>query len=70
MTPLELPEAPKMEVKITLEAAQDAEKWYKNFSGGPPAKTIEFFFGPGGLQERSGIDFYSKKVVSKSPLTF
>ena len=55
-----------MEVKITLGAPQDAEKWSQNFSGGPPAKTSEFFFGPGGLQERSGIDFYSKKVMLKS----
>ena len=48
-----------MEVKITLGAAHDAEKLSKNFSGGPPARTSEFFFAPGGLQERSGVDFYS-----------
>ena len=48
-----------MEVKITLWAVQDVEKWSKNFFGGPPARTSEFFFAPGGLQERSGVDFYS-----------
>ena len=68
--PRDLPRGGKMEAKIPLGAPQDAEKWSQNFSGGPPAKTSEFCFGPGGLQERSGIDFYSKKVVLKSPLTF
>ena len=67
MTPLELPGAPKMEVKITLGAAQDAEKWSKNFSGGPPARTSEFFFAPGGLQEHSGDDFLSVLAAPWGP---
>ena len=67
MTPLELPGAPKMEAKITLGAPQDAEKWSKNFSGGPPARTSEFFFAPGGLQERSGADFYSVLAAPWGP---
>ena len=67
MTPLELPGAPKMEPKITLGAAQDAEKWSKNFSGAPPARTSEFFFAPGGLQERSGVDFYSVLAAPWGP---
>ena len=58
MTPLEVPGAPKMEAKITPGAAQDAEKWSKNFSGGSPAGTSEFVFALGGLQERSAVDFY------------
>ena len=70
MTPLEHPGPPKMEAKIAPGAAQDAEKWFKNFSGGLPAETNEFFFGPGGFQERSGDDFYSTKVVSKIPWDF
>ena len=56
-----------MEVKITLGAAHDAEKWSKNFSGGPPARTSEFCFAPGGLQERSGIDFYSVLAAPWGP---
>ena len=67
MTPLELPGAPKMEVKITLGAPQDAEKWSKNCSGGPPARTSEFVFAPGGLQERSGVDFYSVLAPQTPP---
>ena len=67
MTPLELPGAPKMEAKITPGAAQDVEKLSKNFSGGPPAGTSEFFFAPGGLQERSGADLYSAHVASWQP---
>ena len=57
-----------MEVKITLGAPQDAEKWSKNFSGGPPARTSEFFFAPGGLQEHSGVDFYSVLAAPWGPL--
>ena len=67
MTPLGLPEAPKMDAKITLGAPQDAEKWSKNFSGGPPARTSEFFFAPGSLQERSGIDFDSVLAAPWGP---
>ena len=67
MTPLEHPGPPKMEAKITPGAAQDVEKWSKNFSGGPPAGTSEFCFAPGGLQERSGADFYSVLVATWGP---
>ena len=67
MTPLELPRAPKMEAKITPGAPQDVEKWPKNLSGGPAARTSEFFFTPGGLQERSGADLYSAHVASWQP---
>ena len=56
-----------MEEKIILGAPQDAEKWSKNFSGGPPARTSEFFFAPGGLQERSGVDFYSVLAAPWGP---
>ena len=49
-----------MEVKITLGAAQDVEKWSKNSSGGPPAKTGKTNFAPGGFQEASGTDLFSK----------
>ena len=56
-----------MEVKITLGAPQDAEKLSKNCSGGPPARTSEFFFAPGGLQERSGVDFYSVLAAPWGP---
>ena len=56
-----------MEAKITPGAPQDAEKWSKNFSGGPPAGTSEFCFAPGGLQERSGADLYSAHVASWQP---
>ena len=56
-----------MEAKITPGAAQDVEKWSKNFSGGPPAGTSELFFAPGGLQERSGADFYSVLVATWGP---
>ena len=56
-----------MEAKIPLGASQDAEKWSQNFSGGPPAKTGEFFLGPGGLQERSGVDFYSVLAAPWGP---
>ena len=48
-----------MDAKITLGVVQDVEKLTKNFFGRPPARTSEFFFAPGGLQERSGVDFYS-----------
>ena len=40
-----------MEAKIAPGAPQDAEKWSKNFSGAPPAKTGEFFFAPGGPRD-------------------
>ena len=40
-----------MEAKITPGAPQDVEKWSKNFSGGPPAGTSEFFFAPGGPRD-------------------
>ena len=56
-----------MEAKIALGAPQDAEKWSQNFSGGPPAKTSEFVFGPGALQERSGVDFYSVLAAPWGP---
>ena len=46
MNPLEAPGAPKMEPKITPGGAQDAEKWSKNFSGGPPAGTSEISAHP------------------------
>ena len=56
-----------MEVNIPLGASQDAEKWSKNFSGAPPARTRELFFAPGGLQERSGVDFYSVLAAPWGP---
>ena len=56
-----------MEVKITLGAAHDAENWSKNFSGGPPARTSEFCFAPGGLQELSGDDFVSVLAAPWGP---
>ena len=56
-----------MEAKIIPGAAQDVEKWSKNFSGGPPAGTSEFFLAPGGLQERSGVDFYSVLAAPWGP---
>ena len=64
MTPLEHPGAPKMEAKIAPGAAQDVEKLSKNFSGGPPAGTSEFFFRP---RRRSGPDLYSAQVASWQP---
>ena len=67
MTPLERPGAPKMEATITPGAAQDVEKWSKNFSGGSPAGTNDFFSPPGGLQERSGADFYSVLAATWGP---
>ena len=48
-------------------AAQGVEKWSKTFFGAPPARTCEFFFAPGGLQERSGFDFSAKEVPRWSP---
>ena len=57
----------KMEAKIAPGTPQDDEKWSKNFSGGPPARTSEFFFAPGGLQERSGVDFYSVLAAPWGP---
>ena len=68
MIPLELPGAPKMEAKIAPGGPQDAEKWSKNFSGGPPARTSEFFFAPGGLQEHSGDEFLSVLAAPWGPL--
>ena len=67
MPPLAHP-GPKMEAKIAPGAAQDAEKWSKHFSGPPPARTSEFFFAPGGLQEHSGVDFYSVLAAPWGPL--
>ena len=46
-----------MEVKITLGAAQDAEKWSKNFSGAPPARTSEFFSPPEASRSAPGSIF-------------
>ena len=56
-----------MEAKIAPGRPQDDEKWSKNFSGPPPARTSEFFFAPGGLQERSGVDFYSVLAAPLGP---
>ena len=56
-----------MEAKIPPGRPQDDEKWSKNFSGPPPARTSEFFFAPGGLQERSGVDFYSVLAAPWGP---
>ena len=57
-----------MEAKIPPGRPQDDEKWSKNFSGPPPAKTSEFFFAPGGLQEHSGDDFLSVLAAPWGPL--
>ena len=46
-----------MEVKITLGAPQDAEKWSKNFSGAPPARTSEFFSPPEASRSAPGSIF-------------
>ncbi len=56
-----------MDAKIAPGRPQDNEKWSKNFSGGSPAGTSEFFFAPGGLQERSGVDFYSVLAAPWGP---
>ena len=57
-----------MEAKIAPGRPQDDEKWSKNFSGPPPARTSDFFFAPGGLQEHSGVDFYSALAAPWGPL--
>ena len=57
-----------MEAKIPPGRPQDDEKWSKNFSGPPRARTSEFFFAPGGLQAHSGVDFYSVLAAPWGPL--
>ena len=61
------PRGGNMEAKIAPGRPQDDEKWSKNVSGAPPARTSEFFFAPGGLQERSGVDFYSVLAAPWGP---
>ena len=46
------PGAPKMEAKALPGTPWEGEISLGNSSGGPPEDTNEFFFGPGGLQER------------------
>ena len=43
-----------MEAKITPGAAQDVEKWSKNFSGRPPAGTSEFCCAPDASKSAPG----------------
>ena len=62
------PRGGKMETKIPPGRPQDDEKWSKNFSGPPPARTSEFFFAPGGLQEHSGDEFLSVLAAPWGPL--
>ena len=62
------PRGGKMEVKIAGGAPQDDEKWSKNFSGAPRAKSVEFFFAPGGLQAHSGDEFLSVLAAPWGPL--
>ena len=40
----------------------------RTFLGPPPARTSEFFFAPGGLQEHSGDEFLSVLAAPWGPL--
>ena len=43
-----------MEAKITPGAAQDVEKWSKNFSGGPKGESSNFFVRPEASKSAPG----------------
>ena len=46
-----------MEAKIAPGRLQDDEKWSKNFSGGPPARTSAFFSPPEASRSAPGSIF-------------
>ena len=55
-----------MEAKIAPGRLRDGENGPRSFPE-PPGPEPVIFFGPGGLQERSGVDFYSVLAPRGSP---